>query len=58
MEEVVLKRFGEHRQRFDIRERDIVPVVDAARVLALETRFFGSIFLSGSCPSLWFRQSR
>jgi len=39
----VVERSGEHRFRFDIREHGILPVVDAARVLALETRFFGSM---------------
>lgn len=35
-------RFGEHRQKLDLRERGIVPVVDAARILALELRYFAS----------------
>lgn len=39
----VLERSGEQRHRLDIRERGILPVVDAARVLALETRFFDSM---------------
>jgi CBS domain-containing protein len=38
----VLERTGEHRNTFDIRERGILPVADAARVLALELRFFDS----------------
>lgn len=37
-----LERKGEQRHRFDMRERGILPVVDAARVLALETHFFHS----------------
>lgn len=39
----VLERSGEQRHRFNIRERGILPVVDAARVLALETRFFDTM---------------
>ncbi|GIV60555.1 MAG: hypothetical protein KatS3mg043_1644 [Rhodothermaceae bacterium] len=38
----VLERSGEHRNAFDIRTRGILPVVDAARVLALEARFLES----------------
>ncbi len=34
----VLQRSGEHRNTFDIRARGILPVVDAARILALEMR--------------------
>ena len=34
-----LERRGEHRGTFDIRERGVLPVVDAVRVLALEQRY-------------------
>ena len=37
-----LERRGEHRGTFDIRERGVLPVVDAARVLALEHRYVES----------------
>lgn len=37
-----LERRGEHRGSFDIRERGVLPVVDAARVLALEHRYVES----------------
>ncbi|GIV57822.1 MAG: hypothetical protein KatS3mg042_0735 [Rhodothermaceae bacterium] len=38
----LLDRAGDHRHRFDLRARGILPVVDAARVLALETRYLES----------------
>jgi CBS domain-containing protein len=37
-----LERRGEHRGTFDIRERGVLPVVDAMRVLALEHRYLNS----------------
>lgn len=37
-----LERRGEHRGTFDIRERGVLPVVDAVRVLALEHRYMTS----------------
>ena len=40
---LTLERSGELRQKFDMRERGMLPVVDIARVLALETRFFSSM---------------
>jgi CBS domain-containing protein len=38
----LVERSGEHRHTFNIRERGIIPVVDAARLLALELRYFES----------------
>jgi CBS domain-containing protein len=38
----VVERSGDHRNTFNIRERGIIPTVDAARVLALELRYFES----------------
>lgn len=38
----VLQRSGEHRNTFDVRERGILPIVDGARVLALDLRYFDS----------------
>jgi CBS domain-containing protein len=38
----VLDRVGEGRNTFDVREGGIRPIVDAARVLALEARYFES----------------
>lgn len=38
----VVERSGEHKRAFDIRDRGIMPVVNAARVLAIEMRYLES----------------
>lgn len=38
----VLQKSGEYRNMFDIRERGVLPVVNAARLLAIELRYFDS----------------
>lgn len=38
----LLERSGENKYRFDIRRRGVLPIVDAARLLALETRYLAS----------------
>lgn len=38
----VLQRSGEHRNTFDLRDRGVLPVVNAVRLLAIELRYFES----------------
>jgi CBS domain-containing protein len=39
----IVESSGEHKHEFDIKKRAIMPLVDAARVFALEHQYYGSV---------------